>query len=75
MIAETRIDLASFTCANCDCGTCVTDSMTEIRQITGVAHVRTDRRRTQVVVRHDPDSVSSAELREIFRARGIALCR
>jgi hypothetical protein len=47
--------------------------MRVIHQIPGVDHVRTDRRRTQIVVRHDPDGVSPAELREIVEARGIEL--
>ena len=74
MIAETRIDLVSFTCEGCDCGECVGDSMRAIHQLPGVDHVRTDRRRTQIVVRHDADDVSPAELREIVRERGIELC-
>jgi copper chaperone CopZ len=72
-IAETRIDLVSFKCDGCDCGACVADSMRAIHQIPGVDHVRTDRRRTQIVVRHDADGVRPTELREVFRARGIEL--
>jgi copper chaperone CopZ len=75
MIAETRIDLVSFTCDGCDCGGCVGDSMEAIHQIPGVDHVRTDRRRTQIVVRYNADEVSLAELREVVRQRGIELCR
>jgi copper chaperone CopZ len=72
-IAETRIDLVSFTCDDCDCGACVTDSMRAIHQIPGVDHVRTDRRRTQIVVRHEADGVTPAELRQVFSSRGIDL--
>jgi predicted RNA binding protein YcfA (HicA-like mRNA interferase family) len=48
--------------------------MRAIHQIPGVDHVRTDRRRTQIVVRHNAEDVSPAQLREIVRAWGIELC-
>lgn len=73
MIAETRIDLVSFACPGCDCGTCVTDSIQEIHRIPGVEHVRTDRRRVQIVVRHDSDDVSQEQLRNVVKTRGIKL--
>jgi copper chaperone CopZ len=72
-IAETRIDVVSFACPGCDCGTCVTESIREIHRIPGVDHVRTDRRRTQIVVRHDSNHVSQEQLRDIVKARGIKL--
>lgn len=72
-IAETRIALVSFTCDGCDCGSCVGDAMREIHQIPAVDHVRTDRRQSQIVVRHDPDGVTPEALHEVVRARGIEL--
>jgi copper chaperone CopZ len=73
-ITETRIGLVEFTCPGCDCGVCVSDSMREIAQINGVLHVRVDRRRTQIVVRHEHEDVSVNQLSDIVAARGIGLC-
>jgi copper chaperone CopZ len=70
-ITETRIDLAAFTCPGCDCGECVTGALRDIGEVSGVDHVRVDRRRTQIVVRHVPDDVSPGQLRDIVEERGL----
>ncbi len=70
---ETRIDLVDLVCPGCDCGTCVSESIREIGQIPGVNHVRVDRRRIQIVVRHDADGVSNDRLRAVVEAKGIPL--
>ena len=70
-IAETRIDLAALTCPGCDCGECVTGALRDIGEVAGVDHVRVDRRRTQIVVRHDPDDVEPSQLHVIVEERGL----
>jgi copper chaperone CopZ len=70
-IAETRIDLTAFTCPGCDCGECVTGALRDIGKVPGVDHVRVDRRRTQIVVRHDPFDVLPEQLHDIVRERGL----
>jgi len=70
-IAETRINLAALTCPGCDCGECVTGALADIGALSGVDHVRVDRRRTQIVVRHVPDDVSPDQLHDIVEERGL----
>lgn len=72
-INETRIGLTSLTCPGCDCGACVTLSIQEIAQTHGVVHVRIDRRRTEVVVRHEHDAVTPTQISTILESKGIEL--
>jgi hypothetical protein len=69
-LTETRLDLVAFTCPGCDCGECLTGALREMEAISGVEHVRIDRMRTQIVVRHDPDGVTPVHLRDIVKDRG-----
>ena len=70
-IAETRIDLVALTCPGCDCGECVTGALRDIGDMSGVDHVRVDRRQIQIVVRHDPDNVQRSQLHDIVEERGL----
>ena len=70
-IAETRIDLAALTCPGCECGECVTGALRDIGEVSGVDHVRVDRRRTQIVVRHVPDDDLPSKFRNIVEERGL----
>lgn len=72
-IDETRIGLAALTCPGCDCGACVTESIQEIGRTHGVVHVRVDRRRTQLVVRHEHDAVSTNQISAILESKGVPL--
>ncbi len=71
--SETRLEVVDFTCPGCDCGTCVTETVEEIGELSGVSHVRLDRRLTQIVVRHEAVDGFPVRFREIVLAHGIEL--
>ncbi len=72
-ITETRIGLVDLTCSGCDCGGCVTESLQEIARMHGVVHVRIDRRRTQIVVRHDHEEVSLRQISKVVETKGLGV--
>ncbi len=72
-ITETRIGLVGLTCPGCDCGSCVTESLRDIAKIDGVTHVRVDRLKTQIVVRHDHEDVQSDQITRLVESKGIPL--
>jgi len=72
-ITETRIGLIGLTCPGCDCGSCVTESIRDIAKIDGVIHVRVDRMKKQIVVRHDHEDVQSDQITRLVEAKGIPL--
>ena len=72
-IIESRIGLADLICDGCDCGQCVAQSLEELGGISGVRHVRVDRMRTQIVVRHDEGGVSLDQLSDVVKAKGLQI--
>jgi hypothetical protein len=72
-IIESRIGLVDMVCEDCDCGECVSESMEELGGIAGVQHVRVDRLRTQIVIRHEEVGVSFDQLSSVVESKGLRI--
>lgn len=72
-IIESRIDLVDLICEGCDCGQCVSQSLEVIGRMHSVEHVRVDRLRTQIVVRHEQDGVSFEQLSSVVQSKGLQM--
>lgn len=52
---------------------CVTDAVSQLERLDGVAHVRLDRRRSCFVVRHETETVDPAALEAVIGDTGVII--
>lgn len=70
-LTETRITLEGIVCIGCDCGVCISQAVKEIGLLPGVSHVRVDRLRSEMVIRHDSRDAVAEDFSKVMSAAGI----
>lgn len=67
----TRVALNALTCPGCECRMCISEATRCIESLDGVVHVRLDRRRQALVVRHDADLTDESSIRSCVSSTGL----